>query len=85
MCKTGKKLIINKINFNEFILFYWKILKKKFWWFFSSLNKKKKKSTQKATGWATAHLSHDTMDCIVTQGSLAQLQGPRYGQARPAT
>ena len=27
-----------------------------------------KKSAQKAAGWATAHLSHDTMDCIVTQG-----------------
>ena len=23
MCKTGKKM--NKINFNEFILFYWKM------------------------------------------------------------
>ena len=26
-------------------------------------------------------LSHDTMDCIVTQGSWAQLQGPRHGQS----
>ena len=30
--------------------------------------KKKKKYAQKAVGWATANLSHDTMDCIVTQG-----------------
>ena len=28
MCKTGKKKILNKINFNEFILLYWKMKKK---------------------------------------------------------
>ena len=30
--------------------------------------KKRRKSAQKAARWATAHLSHGTMDCIVTQG-----------------
>ena len=33
------------------------------------MRKKKKKSAQKAVGWATVHLSHDTMDCIVTQSN----------------
>ena len=47
--------------------------------------KKKKKHAQKAVGWATAHLSHGTMDCSVTQGSWALLQEPRYGQATPTT
>ena len=45
----------------------------------------KKKSAQKVAGWATAHLSHDTMDCIVTQGSWAQMQRPLYGKATPTT
>ena len=49
--------------------------------------KKKKKYALKAVGWATAHLpvlSHDTMECIVTQGLVGQhsahrLAGLRYG------
>ena len=37
--------------------------------------KKKKISAQKAVGWATAHLpvlSHDTMECILTQSLVGQ-------------
>ena len=29
---------------------------------------KKKICSKAETGWDTSHLSHDTMDCIVTQG-----------------
>ena len=35
MCKTGKKN--NKINFNKFILFYWKMRKKIIIYFFHGL------------------------------------------------
>ena len=30
--------------------------------------KLEKKTAKKVAGWVTTHLSHDTMDCIVTQG-----------------
>ena len=42
-----------------------------FGWFSSSWNDKKndvKKKKKAETRWTTAHLSHDIMDCIVTQG-----------------
>ena len=47
------------------------------------INVGEKKKQEAWLEWATAHfsnLSHDTMDCIVTLGSWAQLQGPRHGQ-----
>ena len=62
----------------------------KFIWFKKNMLKKKKGSRN--WKWATAHLSHDTMDCIVTLGwggvAWAQPGGhntartqPRYGRA----
>ena len=46
--------------------------------------KKKKNICSKAeTGWATAHLSHDTRNCFVTQQSWVQQQGRRHGQPHP--
>ena len=37
---------------------------------------KKKKCSETETGGATAHLSHDTRNSIVTHQSWAQQQGP---------
>ena len=59
-------------NFNKFIWLYWKMKKNIYIFFFGGfpvarMRRKKKGYAQKAVGWATAHLSHDTMDCIVTQ------------------
>ena len=61
---------MDKINFNKFIWFYWK-MKKKITIFDGfpvagmrkkMMNEKKNKiCSEVETGWATAHLSHDTM------------------------
>ena len=46
---------------------------------------KKKKSSQKAVGWATARLpvlSHDTMECIMTQCLMGQHSAQRARRGR---
>ena len=62
-------------------------MKKKniFLWSSSISNEGKKKSAQKAVGWATAHLpvlSHDTMECIVTQGLVGQHSAQQVHRGR---
>ena len=85
MYKTGKNKYINKKNFNEFILFYWKMKKKKKFGLpvCGTNEKKKKKSKCRKSGWATAYffaLGHDTVHCIVTQGAQGHAS---LGRTRP--
>ena len=78
--KTEKKN--DKINFNKFIWLYWKvknIYMYIFGWFSNSWNEKKymlkKKSAEtKLLGYCPfpSCVSHDTVDCIVTQGVHGQ-------------
>ena len=76
MYKTGRK--INKINFNKFIWFYWK-MKKKILVVFPVAEMKKKVMEKKKGRVAGSRLgycpfsvlSHDTIDCIVTQQACA--------------
>ena len=90
---------MNKINFNKFIWFYWKMKKKLFFGGFpvAGMSKKKKKTELQVAGWATAQfflsLSHNTTSYIVTgkagrqrRGALGHAFGwPRYGQAMSTT
>ena len=81
MCKTGRK--INKINFNKFIWFYWKMKKKKniyiyiyiyiyifffFILFFFGWFSISWNEKKTSEKNNILSVSHNTTSCIVTQG-----------------
>ena len=71
--------------FNEFILPNWKMKTKIYISFcgFPVARMKKKKKREAEIGWATAHLSHDTVHCIVTQAHGAHSRGNDTASSAP--
>ena len=82
---------MDKINFNKFI---WFARKKIYNIYFlggfpvaemKMKNDGKKICSEAEIGWATAHLSHDTMELYRDTAVLGAARGPRHGQDSTTT